>query len=138
MNSINKLMLASSLVAFTFASGVASAVTLTNLDKADATVSVAVGTNHETVTLKENASYDSKGKDATLTFGKEKPIAAKAGDKLVIKGGKIEADTDAKAEVKTMAPAAAATTDIKSDVKPETAAPSAGLVKSEVKTELKK
>lgn len=107
---MNKVLFLSTLASVSLAAGVASAVTLTNLDKADATVKADIAGQVETVTLKENASFDSKGKDASFVIGNEAPVAAKGGDHLVIKGGKIEAAKTVKLET----------------VKPETAAPSAG------------
>jgi|GEM_PF-2972887 len=87
---MHKITLFSTLAAVSLFSGSASAVTLTNHDKADVSVVVAIDGKTETVLLKENASFDSKGKDASFTLGTEKPVAGKASEQFVIKGGKIE------------------------------------------------
>jgi hypothetical protein len=85
------LVLLTSVAAFSLAAGIASAATLKNTDKEPVSVTVENAGKSETVSIKPNESYDSKGKDVTFTLGKEKPVVAKAADNFMIKGGKIEA-----------------------------------------------
>ncbi|NBX04214.1 MAG: hypothetical protein EBR02_09210 [Alphaproteobacteria bacterium] len=102
---MKKIILLSTVAAFSFAAA-ASAATLTNTDKTDAKFIANIGGEEETVTLKENASYDSKGKDVGFIFGTEKPVLAKGEEHFVIKGGKIE-----------MEPAKTSSTETKQELK---------------------
>ncbi len=100
---MNKFVLLSTIAAFALSAGVASAAVVTNSDKSDVTFSTNIGGKVESVTLKENGVYDSKGKDVGITIGSEKPVLAKAGESFVIKAGKLEAmpktvSTDVKTE----------------------------------------
>ncbi|MDX1975689.1 MAG: hypothetical protein SFT92_08470 [Rickettsiales bacterium] len=95
---MKKLVFVSSMVALIASAGAAGAVTLKNTDKTDVTVAIEQGGKTENTTIKAGESFDSKGKDVSITLGKEKPVMAKGDEQLVIKDGKLEV---VKLEVKT-------------------------------------
>jgi hypothetical protein len=136
---MKKLMLVTATATFALLSGVAGAVTLTNHDKNETTVSIEVGGKKEELKLKSNGVFDSKGQDTTITLGKEKPVSGKGSDAFIIKGGKIEM---VKPVTDTKAPEAAKTevkTEVKTELKTETApvAPAAEAVKTEAPAPVK-
>lgn len=92
--------------AFSLASGMAGAVTLTNTDSDTVSLSVDSAGKKDTIKVKPGEAYDTQGKDATFVLGGNEPVSGKGADKLIIKGGKIEAEkseTTAKAEPKPAA-----------------------------------
>lgn len=89
---MNKYVFLSSLAAITLFAGAASAVTVKNTDKGDMVLSTEMEGKKESVTLKSGDSFDSKGKDVTLTLGTEKPLTAKGDESFSIKEGKLVAD----------------------------------------------
>lgn len=90
---MNKFVMLGSVAAFVLSAGAAGAVTIQNTDKDEVKFSVEMGGKKEHVMLKQNESFDSKGKDLTIHLHKEKPVMAKADEQFIIKGGKLEAKT---------------------------------------------
>jgi hypothetical protein len=108
---MNKYVFLSSLAAITLFAGAASAVTVKNTDKGDISLATEMEGKKETVIIKGGESFDSKGKDVTLTLGTEKPMTAKGDESFHIKDGKLMADKGHKEKLvkdATPAPAEAA------------------------------